>query len=188
MHSQICANLFKMSGIPCREHQLVDKFLTATSLLQVALSLQVRTVVLVQTVYKTVNPNSKLFSFPTLFPNPPVSRNTYSLHFSWVKILYFLFLSTDCGLSHSPCSCMDSSYQQKMLFVSAWVALVPWSLKLNSLCTITISTCWSCTVQKEKCRAPHISICTWILLMNKCMFKSGQDAQKCHPLQTCNYI
>lgn len=82
MYSQICANLFKMSGIPCREHQLVDKFLTATSLLQVALSLQVRTVVLVQTVYKTVNPNSKLFSFPTLFPNPPVSRNIYSLHFS----------------------------------------------------------------------------------------------------------
>lgn len=137
MHSQICANQLEMNGIPCREHKLVDKFLTAIGLLQVAVSLQARTVVLVQTVYKTVNPNSKLFSFPTLFPNLPVSRNTYSLDFSCVKILYFPSLSTDCGLSHSPCYCMASSYQQKMPFVSAQVALVPWGLKLSSLCTIT---------------------------------------------------
>lgn len=133
-----------------------------------------------QTVYRTVNPNFKLFSFPTLFPNPSVSRNTYFLDFAWVKILYFPFSSTGCGWSHSPGYCLHSGYQQKMPFVSAWVALVPWGLQLMH------NHKQHRPAAAAPCMAPHISICTWILLMNKNV--SGQDAQKRHPLQTCNYI
>ena len=85
-----CANLFKLNGIPRREQELLAKFLTAIGLLHLTLTLQIQIMLLAQTVYRTVNPN--LFFFPTLFPNPPVSRNTYSLDFSWIKNSLFPLL------------------------------------------------------------------------------------------------
>lgn len=188
--SNMCSSL-QDEWHPLQKHELVDEYLTATGLLQIALSLQVRTVVLMQTVHRTKNPNSKLFSFPTLFLNPSVSRNIYSLDFPWVEILYFPFLSTDCGLSHSPpTGCTQASSRRCLLWVpGSHFSPGVWSRAVYAQ-PHTTSTCWSCTVQEEKHMAPHIPMCTRILLMNnnKCMFKSGQDTQKCHSLWTCNYV
>lgn len=56
-----CANLFKLNGIHCREQELLAKFLTAVGLLQLALTLQVHTVLLVQAVCRSANPNPSIF-------------------------------------------------------------------------------------------------------------------------------
>lgn len=52
----------------------------------------------------------------------------------------------------------------------------------------TTLTRWRCIVQKEKCMVPHISICTWLSLPSKWVFKAEEDSQKCGPLQPCNYV
>lgn len=70
-----------------------------------------------------------------------------------------------------------------------WLQLPPgiWSQAVYAWLPITL-THWRFVVQKEKCMASHISICTWILLMSKRMFKSEEDPQKCWPLHPCNYV
>ena len=62
-----------------------------------------------------------------------------------------------------------------------------WSQAVYAWLPITL-THWRCIVQKEKCMSPHISICTWISLMRKWMFKSKENPQKRGPLQPHNFV
>lgn len=105
-----CASPSKSNGIPHREQELLAKFLTAIGLLQLTLNLQIQIVLLVQIFTEQEIPIPTFFSSPfssviILFPE---------IHILFIslepRILYFLFLSTNCGLRHSPCYCMHSSY------------------------------------------------------------------------------